>query len=148
MGQGKGVLLWRREGWQLGRREDWRYADMRREWGRHWPWYSFLVVYLVQQIMLVGLSAPFLVIHTTTAPWHPFWDSVLSIICVAGASLSTSNLLRASEDDPGARSFPLAPTHASRRAFLSWVAGDKIVMHLNIMGVCVVTLEAHGGLTQ
>lgn len=32
----------RREEWKLGAREDWRFADMRKDYGKHWWWISFL----------------------------------------------------------------------------------------------------------
>ena len=61
------LLLWslrlthsyfRRERFRLGDREDWRYAEMRREWGRHWWWWQLVPVYAVQHFLLVGLAVP------------------------------------------------------------------------------------------
>lgn len=40
----------RREDWQWGAREDWRFTDMRRQYGKHWWWVSFFAVYLSQQV--------------------------------------------------------------------------------------------------
>lgn len=40
----------RREKWQLGAREDWRFTDMSRQYGKHWWWISFFAVYLSQQV--------------------------------------------------------------------------------------------------
>ena len=37
-----------REKWQIGEREDWRYADLRTRHPRHWWWLSFFAVYLIQ----------------------------------------------------------------------------------------------------
>lgn len=40
----------RRERWQWGAREDWRFTDMRFQYGKHWWWVSFFAVYLSQQV--------------------------------------------------------------------------------------------------
>eukprot|EP00746_Dinoflagellata_sp_MGD_P069611 gnl/MRDRNA2_/MRDRNA2_284987_c0_seq1.p1 gnl/MRDRNA2_/MRDRNA2_284987_c0~~gnl/MRDRNA2_/MRDRNA2_284987_c0_seq1.p1 ORF type:complete len:324 (+),score=41.52 gnl/MRDRNA2_/MRDRNA2_284987_c0_seq1:66-974(+) len=48
----------RREGWQFGVQEDWRYADMRRRFGKHWWYISFFAVNLAQHPMLVGMTLP------------------------------------------------------------------------------------------
>ena len=37
-----------RERWQVGAREDWRYADLRAKHPRSWWWLSFFAVYLIQ----------------------------------------------------------------------------------------------------
>ncbi|MCO5577383.1 hypothetical protein L7F22_031215 [Adiantum nelumboides] len=39
----------RRENWQWGEREDWRFANMRKENPKHWWWLSFFVTYVSQQ---------------------------------------------------------------------------------------------------
>ncbi|KAD1358623.1 hypothetical protein E3N88_42950 [Mikania micrantha] len=39
----------RREKWQWGAREDWRFTDMARQHGKNWWWVSFFGVYLIQQ---------------------------------------------------------------------------------------------------
>uniref|UniRef100_A0A804RHE2 Uncharacterized protein n=1 Tax=Zea mays TaxID=4577 RepID=A0A804RHE2_MAIZE len=40
----------RREGWELGKREDWRFNEMRAQYGNTWWWMSFFAVYLSQQV--------------------------------------------------------------------------------------------------
>ena len=57
----------RREGWRFGLREDWRYAEMRRERPRFWL-EQFFVVYVAQHAMLVGLSLPFWAISFRPVP--------------------------------------------------------------------------------
>ena len=42
----------RREKWQWGAREDWRFTDMRCQYGKHWWWVSFFAVYVSQQVYL------------------------------------------------------------------------------------------------
>lgn len=50
-----GYLAWR----NLGKGEDYRYVLMRKEGGKHWWWISFLRVFLLQGILLWGVSAVF-----------------------------------------------------------------------------------------
>ena len=45
-----------REKWQVGEREDWRYADMRTRHLHHWWWLSFFAVYLIQARRLLVVS--------------------------------------------------------------------------------------------
>ena len=103
-----------REKFQLGAREDFRYADMRVKYGRQWWWVSFLVVYLLQQVeprcqaaicttdctlhhfeeynvqvMLVGLTLPLHSIHSSSKPWHPVWDTAAAAGCLLGGLLAT-----------------------------------------------------------
>lgn len=40
----------RREKWQWGAREDWRFTDMSSQYGKHWWWISFFAVYVSQQV--------------------------------------------------------------------------------------------------
>lgn len=51
----------RREKWEWGAREDWRFSDMRRQYGKQWWWISFFAVYLSQQVnfmiwVLIGIG--------------------------------------------------------------------------------------------
>lgn len=40
----------RRENWQLGAREDWRFTEMSQQYGKYWWWVSFFAVYVSQQV--------------------------------------------------------------------------------------------------
>lgn len=73
----------RREGWQFGVREDWRFADMRKQYGKHWWWVSFFSVYLSQQIFLVGICLPLYVVHSVEKPWN-IWDLIAVVVCLSG----------------------------------------------------------------
>lgn len=42
----------RREGWEFGKREDWRFNEMRGQYGNTWWWMSFFAVYLSQQVLI------------------------------------------------------------------------------------------------
>lgn len=50
----------RRENWQWGVREDWRFNEMRQQYGKHWWWISFFAVYVSQQVLFY--SEPFFVL--------------------------------------------------------------------------------------
>ncbi|KAI4355339.1 hypothetical protein L6164_004120 [Bauhinia variegata] len=73
----------RREKWQWGAREDWRFAEMRQQNGRQWWWISFFAVYVPQQAFLIGLSLPFYVVHTVNQPLG-IRDLVPIVACVCG----------------------------------------------------------------
>ncbi|XAR67485.1 3-oxo-5-alpha-steroid 4-dehydrogenase (NADP(+)) [Bertholletia excelsa] len=73
----------RREKWQWGTREDWRFTDMRKQYGNNWWWISFFSVYLSQQVFLIGTCLPIYVVHSMDKPWN-FWDSIASAICIVG----------------------------------------------------------------
>lgn len=73
----------RREGWELGKREDWRFNEMRGQYGNTWWWMSFLAVYLSQQVFLIGICLPMYAIHSSNQPWG-VWDLVAAATCVAG----------------------------------------------------------------
>jgi len=77
----------RREEWQFGAREDWRYTDMAAKFGRVWPVLSFFATYLVQHGMLFGISLPLYAVYTSTAPWG-IWDTVATVVAVTGMALS------------------------------------------------------------
>ncbi|GFR47281.1 hypothetical protein Agub_g8968 [Astrephomene gubernaculifera] len=87
----------RREEWQVGAREDWRYAHMARRLGRlRWAFASFFAVGVAQQLMLVGLTLPILAIHTSSAPWSPLVDSAIFLSAATGimVALTADNQLR------------------------------------------------------
>jgi len=44
--------------------EDWRYAAMRKKWGKHALWRSYFQVYLLQGLLLLIISLPFLVVNS------------------------------------------------------------------------------------
>lgn len=59
------ILLWvwnirlehsyfRREKWQWGATEDWRFADMRKQYQGHWWWASFFLCYISQQVQTLS----------------------------------------------------------------------------------------------
>ncbi|KAK3145371.1 hypothetical protein QOZ80_4AG0328190 [Eleusine coracana subsp. coracana] len=73
----------RREGWELGKREDWRFNEMRSQYGKTWWWMSFFAVYLSQQVFLIGICLPMHAIHSSNQPWG-IWDLVAAATCIAG----------------------------------------------------------------
>lgn len=52
----------RRERWQWGAREDWRFTSMRKQYGKNWWWVSFFAVYVSQQVILF-LASDALFVH-------------------------------------------------------------------------------------
>lgn len=76
----------RRENWQWGLREDWRFAKMRRENPKHWWWLSFFVVYVSQHCFLFGICLPIFTIHNNQTPWCTS-DVIAMMICAMGISI-------------------------------------------------------------
>ena len=76
----------RRERYQLGAREDWRFARRRQE-SRHFWWFSFFYAFVSQQIMLVGLTLPYWAIHTTALSFGVF-DVVIAVAAVTGVVIA------------------------------------------------------------
>nr|XP_043611062.1 uncharacterized protein C594.04c-like [Erigeron canadensis] len=73
----------RREKWQWGAREDWRFTDLARQYGKNWWWVSFFAVYLIQQVFLIGVCLPLYIVHTVNKPWN-IWDMVAILVCMSG----------------------------------------------------------------
>lgn len=80
------VLVQCREKWEVGAREDWRYADMRVRWGRAWPLVSFFLVYLIQQGMLVGLTLPLYAVFSSSKGWQHRLDLLATVGCITGTA--------------------------------------------------------------
>ncbi|XP_024983166.1 uncharacterized protein C594.04c [Cynara cardunculus var. scolymus] len=73
----------RREKWQWGAREDWRFTDMARQYGKNWWWISFFAVYLIQQVFLIGICIPLYTVHTVNQPLN-VWDIAAMFVCITG----------------------------------------------------------------
>jgi len=87
------VMLWglrllhnyfRRENWNIGKYEDWRYADMRASHGHFWIVTQFFAVSLAQHGMLVGLTMPLQACMSSTgAPMNEL-DLLALCACLGG----------------------------------------------------------------
>lgn len=77
----------RRERWQWGAREDWRFNDLRRQYGKNWWWISFFAVYLSQQVFLIGICLPLYVVHTKDRQINA-WDVVAALVCLTGVTVA------------------------------------------------------------
>ncbi|CAA0816653.1 Protein of unknown function (DUF1295 [Striga hermonthica] len=77
----------RREKWQWGAREDWRFSDMRRQYGGNWWWASFFAVYLSQQVFLMGICLPLYVVHSKDGRMN-IWDVIAVLICLTGVTIA------------------------------------------------------------
>ncbi|OVA19959.1 3-oxo-5-alpha-steroid 4-dehydrogenase [Macleaya cordata] len=88
----------RRERWQWGAREDWRFFNMRKQYGKNWWWVSFFAVYVSQQayqhnelttsltnmqVFLIGICLPMYAIHSVEKQWN-MWDSLATLVCLSG----------------------------------------------------------------
>lgn len=72
----------RRENWQWGHRQDWRFTDMSQQYSKYWWWLSFFVVYVSQQVFLIGICLPMYVVHSEDKPWN-IWDFTAIFICLS-----------------------------------------------------------------
>jgi len=87
------VMLWgvrllhnyfRREEWNVGKFEDWRYADMRRAHGKAWIVTQFFAVSVAQHGMLVGLTMPLqssMALSSASLNWV---DGLALFVCLLG----------------------------------------------------------------
>lgn len=73
-----------------------RYTDLARTYTRHWWWMSFFATYLVQHVMLFGITLPLYAVYSNTAPWGP-WDTAAAVAASLGmcCSWAADNQLRA-----------------------------------------------------
>ena len=72
----------------MGAREDWRYADMRAVWGKHWWWVSVVPVYAFQHALLAGLTLPLYANRCLEGPVEAAWggkDWAAVGVALAGA---------------------------------------------------------------
>ncbi|EYU36802.1 hypothetical protein ABFS82_14G301600 [Erythranthe guttata] len=77
----------RREKWQWGAREDWRFSDMHQQYGQKWWWISFFAVYLAQQVFLMGICLPLYVVHSKDKQLN-IWDLLASLVCLTGVTIA------------------------------------------------------------
>jgi len=75
----------RREEWNCGMREDWRFSDKRKEMGKHWWWCSLFYAFVSQQPMLVGLCFPLFAVNfeEKITPLSPI-EVIFVIMCLVG----------------------------------------------------------------
>ncbi|XP_051149721.1 uncharacterized protein C594.04c-like [Andrographis paniculata] len=82
-----GHSYFRREKWQWGAQEDWRFSDMRRQYGSNWWWISFFAIYLSQQAFLMGICSPLYAVHSEDKQLNR-WDLVAAMVCLTGISIA------------------------------------------------------------
>ncbi len=72
----------------LGEREDWRFTEYRAKYKKYWWWLSFFLVYVSQQVLLVGISLPLYSIYFSerrNQQWNLLgWDGVATLCCLSG----------------------------------------------------------------
>jgi steroid 5-alpha reductase family enzyme len=80
------VALWAiRLSWYIGTRnkgkqEDFRYAQWRKEWGKHFYWRTYLQVFILQAVFLLIIAAPIFISFNNTSPLSFHWIIYLGII--------------------------------------------------------------------
>lgn len=74
----------RREQWNFGLGEDWRYADMRKEQGTLWIVTQFFAVSVAQHGMLVGLTMPLQATMAADGAPLNYLDAIAGVFCVTG----------------------------------------------------------------
>jgi len=89
----------RREEWHFGAREDWRFAELRRQYSRSWWWSSFFLAYVSQHIFLFGVTAPLWTAFSDPRPRH---FGLVDLLCL---SLSAFGIALASRADSTLRAF-------------------------------------------
>jgi steroid 5-alpha reductase family enzyme len=62
----------RREKWQWGAREDWRFTEMSEQYGKHWWWISFFAVYVSQQVGFFSVKLNTLKLFDDLPVWFNF----------------------------------------------------------------------------
>lgn len=82
----------RREEWQFGAYEDWRFTDYRRQYGSLWRYcLSFFICYVSQQPMLIGITTPFFAVHfpaeTTPVPFKAL-DVLAACLALGGVVIA------------------------------------------------------------
>ncbi|KAM3324704.1 hypothetical protein P3S67_005856 [Capsicum chacoense] len=77
----------RRENWQLGVKQDWRYIDMSHQYGKNWWWISFFAIYISQQVLQMGICLPLHVVHSVDKPLN-LLDFIATVICIAGVTIA------------------------------------------------------------
>lgn len=64
-----GYLFWR----NVAKPEDYRYAQWRKEWGKHHWWRSFLQIYLLQNVLLLIIALPIIYISAFVPHEFGWW---------------------------------------------------------------------------
>ncbi|CAN4114023.1 unnamed protein product [Withania somnifera] len=77
----------RRENWELGVKQDWRYTDMSHQYGKNWWWISFFAIYISQQVLQMGICLPLYVVHSVDKPCN-FFDFIATVICISGVTIA------------------------------------------------------------
>lgn len=108
------VLMWvwsfrlthsyfRREEWNFGAREDWRFNKMKQDFPRIWWWLQFFACYLSQQLFLIGIALPVYPICAAQSA-----TSSLGLWDIVGFSLSIFGIVYAAFADTQLRQFMIA----------------------------------------
>lgn len=79
------------------KKEDFRYRKWRKDWGNSFYWRSFLQVYFLQVLLLIGISTPIIVVATQIEGKFSIWTGLGTLLWGLGfywQSLADYQLLR------------------------------------------------------
>jgi steroid 5-alpha reductase family enzyme len=89
----------RREEWNFGGREDWRFAELRRKYPNSWWWSQFFLAYVSQHLFLFGITTP---LYAAFHDPNPRYVGPIDILCLA---ISLFGIALASHSDTVLREF-------------------------------------------
>jgi steroid 5-alpha reductase family enzyme len=81
------MYLWLRS--LTRKHEDFRYANWRKEWGRHWVWRTYLQVFLLQGLFMWIISLPIQLAAASAGPAWGIWQSLGLLLFVPGFLIET-----------------------------------------------------------
>lgn len=100
---------YRREEWQCGAREDWRFTEMKKQFEKVWWWASFWIAYVSQHFFLFGISLPMYAI-VSDLKQTPF-----NLIDVVAIALGIFGMSMAYSADTTLRNYMIANEQRAKR---------------------------------
>lgn len=74
----------------IGKPEDYRYVNMRKRWGDHWPRLkAYLNVFVLQGVLLFVVSMPILLVMTSSVNTFYWWNGLGVVIWLVGFGYET-----------------------------------------------------------
>jgi steroid 5-alpha reductase family enzyme len=72
-----------------GKGEDFRYAKWRRDWGKNFVWRCYLQIYMLQGLLLLGISYPIILVNSSETTGFSLWDAAGAGIWLIGFLFET-----------------------------------------------------------
>lgn len=67
-----------------GKKEDFRYAQWRRDWGKYWVIRSFFQVFMIQGFFMVTIAYPVIILHYDVKPYFTWIDKLGLLLWIIG----------------------------------------------------------------